>query len=228
MSLIFFHLLDIFPFICTICIRRSVNRLWAVSVAETSVTVMRWRGISTYNPLVTNLFRTHFPAEVLQMLCYRSKSSGSPASKAAGSWWQSSISIRRPFSPSTHPPGFSPLSQLEPMAFSYGCDQRPRWAEDQREVKDLLMSCERQPMGGRESHQKRAWVVCVFVCVLGQTLTASQNRTGPAELQSSDTWSHTETLLTYASVHMHTLVVMSWWVSGCLLAYSIGSILVCF
>lgn len=123
------------------------------------------------------------------MLCYRSKSSGSSASKAAGSWWQSSISIWRPFSPSTHPPVFSPLSQLEPMAFSFGCDQWPRWAEDQREVKDLLMSYERQAMGGpRESPEKGpARNVCVFVCVLGQTLTARQNRTGPAELQSSDT-----------------------------------------
>lgn len=175
-------------------------------------------------------FHTHFPAEVLQMLCYRSKSSGSSASKAAGSWWQSSISIWRPFSPST-PAGFSPLYQLEPMAFSYGCDQRPRWAEAQQGVKDLLTSCERQATGGRgkpESHQKRARVVCVLVCVLGQTLTARQNRAAPAELQSSDTWSRTETLLTYASDHMHTLVVMSRWVSGCLLAYSFGSVLVCF
>jgi len=66
--------------------------------------------------------------------------------------------------------------------------------------------------------------VCVFVCVLGQTLTARQNRTSPAELQSSDTWSHTETLLTYASVH--TLVVMmslrllvgiQHWLNSCML-----------
>lgn len=111
-------------------------------------------------------FHTHFPAEVLQMLCYRSKSSGSSASKAMRLWWQSSISIWRPFSLSTHA-DYSPVSQLEPMmlAFSIGCDRRPRWAEAQREVKDLLTSCERQATGGRESHQKRARVVCVCECV---------------------------------------------------------------
>lgn len=114
-------------------------------------------------------FHTHFPAEVLQMLCYRSKSSGSSASKAMGLWWQSSISIWRPFFLSTLA-GFSPLSQLEPMmlAFSIGCDQRPRWAEAQWGVKDLLTSCERQATGCREkpeSHEKRARIVCVCVCV---------------------------------------------------------------
>ncbi len=85
----------------------------------------------------------------------------------------------------------------------------------------------RGPWEARESPEKGSGCVCVCVCVdaLGQTLTARQNSTAPAELQSSDTWSHTETLLTYAS--MHTLVVMSRWVSGCL-AYRVGLSLVCF
>ncbi len=132
-------------------------------------------------------FHTHFPAEVLQMLCYRSKSSGSSASKAIGLWWQSSIRIWRPFSLSTLA-GFSPLSQLEPMmlAFSIGCDQRPRWAEAQWGVKDLLTSCERQATGAARSQRvmRKGLGLCVFVWVCG----CSGSNTDSQTEQNSSHW----------------------------------------
>lgn len=145
--------------------------------------------------------------EVLQMLCWRLKEFWWSVSKQQGHDGDPAEISGGPCDrPSPQGALFLAWLQRMLLAFSWGCDQWPRWAETQRGVKDLLTSCERQATGGSESlerHRNWALVVGVFVCI--RTLWVvppadSLNGTDPAELQLSDAGNHTETLLTYAGV----------------------------
>lgn len=221
--------LEILPCICAVCIRLSVNRLWAVSEAETSVTIIRWRGISTYHPLVTH-FSHSFPSggatdALLQIkefwvVCFKS---GGVVMAVQHKYLEAFLSVhtRRLLSPlPAWADGF--LLRLWSVAKVGGSS-----AGGEGSSNKLWEAGYGGPLEARESPEKGSGCGCVCVCAGSNTDSQTEQSSScwasvirhmipHRDLINICQWSHAHACR-HVRMSLRLLVGIQHWLSSCLL-----------